>query len=167
MIAAWQGNWRRRLLDRVRAQGFATLTEYLRRKPSVPYLEVADLLGKDDVAALHVEWLQFEEAVEHGHFRNVAIDSLVREISHHLPNGWKTEPKGDFHTASVWSDWIVRLENYSSSVRPIASAVWSELLGSRPPAGWRPQGAEDQRIVGAFDAAWPSSMRVDAHVVPR
>ena len=167
MSVAWRGNWKKRILDRLQAQGFATLMDYLRQKPTVPYLEIADLLGKDDVAAFHVEWLHFEEAVKQGQFREAAIDSLVREISHHLPNGWKEEAKGDFNTASVWADWIVRLENYSNNIKPIASAVWSELLDSHPPAGWKPQAAEDYRIVRAFDVAWPPTIHVDTHIVPR
>lgn len=167
MSASCQGNWKKRLLDRLQAQGFVTLTDYLRQKPAVPYLEIADLLGKDDVAAFHIEWLHFEEAVRHGHFREVAIDSLVREISYHLPNGWKEETKGDFDTASVWADWIVRLENYSNNVKPIASAVWRELLDSHPPAGWKPQDIEDSRIVRAFNAAWPPTIKVHTHIVPR
>ncbi len=73
MRAAWQGNWKKRILDRLQAQGFATMTDYLRQKPAVPYLEIADLLGKDDVAAFHVEWLHFEEAVNQGQFREAAI----------------------------------------------------------------------------------------------
>ncbi len=89
MHAAWQGNWKKRLLDRLQSQGFATLTDYLRQKPAVPYLEIADILGKEDVAALHVEWLHFEEAVKHDKFRDAAIDSLIRQISSHLPDGWK------------------------------------------------------------------------------
>jgi hypothetical protein len=167
MVAAWQGNWKKRLLDRLQGRGFATLTDYLRQKPGVPYLEIADLLGKEDVAAFHVEWLHFEEAVRHDEFRELAIDSLVREISHHLPDGWKEEAKGDFNTASVWGDWIVRLENYSNNIKPIASAVWTELSNSHPPAGWKPQAAEDHRIVRAFDAAWPLTARVETHIVPR
>ena len=47
MSAAWQGNWKKRLLERLHHQGFATLTDYLRQKPAVPYLEIADILGTD------------------------------------------------------------------------------------------------------------------------
>jgi hypothetical protein len=155
MNAAWQGNWKKRLLDRLQTQGFTTLTDYLRQKPAVPYLEIADLLGKEDVAAFHVEWLHFEEAIQHGKLREAAIDSLIREIAHHLPNGWKEEAKGDFNTASVWGDWIVRLENYANNIKPIASAVWTQLSDSRPPAGWKPQNLDDQRIIRAFEKAWP------------
>jgi hypothetical protein len=167
MSAAWQGDWNNRILDRLRAQHFSTLLEYLRQKPALPYLEVADILGIDDVAAIHVEWLHFEEAIKHSQFREAAIDSLVREISHHLPGGWKEETKGDFDTASVWADWIVRLESYSNNIKPIASAVWRELLDSKPPAGWKPLAAEDQRITLAFDLAWPRSAPIETHTVPR
>lgn len=167
MSNAWEGNWKKRILDRLQARGFPALTEYLRQKPAVPYPEIADLLGKDDVAAFQVEWLQFEEAVRQGRFREAAIDSLVREISYHLPGGWKQEARGDFDTAGVWADWVVRLEDYSSDVRPIASAVWSGLLDSRPPVGWKPRDAADQRVVCAFDRAWPASIQIDAHIVPR
>jgi len=167
MSAAWQGNWKKRILDRLHAQGFSKLTDYLRQRPAVPYSEIADLLGRDEVAAFHVEWLHFEEAVKHGQLRQAAIDSLVREISYHLPNGWKEETKGDFDTASVWADWIVRLESYSDNVQPLASAVWNELLDSHPPAGWRPQAVEDHRILRAFEVAWPPVAHLDTHLVDR
>ena len=167
MSAAWQGNWKKRLLDRLQTQGFATLTDYLRQNPTISYLEIADLFGKEDVAAFHVEWLHFEEAVKQAKFRDAAIDSLIREIAHHLPNGWKEEVRGDFDTASVWGDWIVRLENYASNVRPIASSVWSDLLESEPPVGWKPQGPEDKRITQAFDKNWPPNVSVETKVASR
>lgn len=161
MDSAWQGNWKQRLLDHLHARGVASLTDFLRQKPAIPYLEIADILGQEDVTAFQVEWLHFEEAIKQGKFREAAIDSLVREISHHLPNGWKVEAIGDFNTAGVWADWIVRLENYASNIRPIASALWRELLASRPPAGWKPEGPDDRRVVQVFDRNWPSTTHVE------
>ncbi len=167
MSLAWQGNWKKRIIERLRCLDFETLTDYLRQKPAVPYLEIADLLGQNDVAAFHVEWLCFAEAIKRNQFREAATDSLVREISHHLPNGWKQEVKGDFATASVWADWIVRLESHSNDVRPVAAEVWNTLLNSQPPAGWKPQNVDDDRIVGAFDAAWPQTVSLETHIVAR
>jgi hypothetical protein len=164
--AAWHGNWKSRILARLRTQGYARLTDYLRQQTAVPSIDVAELLGKDDVAALQVEWLAFEEAVEHGEFREAAIDSLLREIAYHLPGGWKKEAKGDFETAGVWAGWITRLEEYSPTVSPLARAVWNKLLAAQPPAGWKPQSAEDGLIVRAFNEAWPPGTIVET-VIPQ
>lgn len=167
MHEAWQGNWKTRILNRLEGRGVNTLTEYLNQKPTLSYIEIANDLGKDDVAAFHVEWLHFEEAIKNDRFRDAAIDSLLRDIFHHLPNGWKRDAAGEFDTAGVWADWVVRLENYSNNIKPIALAVWGELLKSHPPAGWKPHGLEDRRIIHAFDVAWPPNISVETHAVSR
>src|SRR6185369_6431862 len=98
-MSAWIGNWRERIKARLSAHGYENMTNFLIDRPAVSYIEIADLLGKEDVAAFQVEWLHYEEAVTARTLRQAAMDSIVRDIAHNLPCGWKDDPRGDFHTA--------------------------------------------------------------------
>ena len=55
MSAAWQGNWKKRIISRLQLLAYSTLTAYLRNNQAIPYLVVADILGKDDVAAFKLD----------------------------------------------------------------------------------------------------------------
>jgi len=150
----WCPDWRARLKARLESLGSHTMTEFLGRVPSEPYLKVAQMLG-EDVAALQLEWMQFEEAREQNTIRYVAMDSLARELKYHLPTGWRYGAKGDFDTASVYADWIVRLEQYDRNLKAIGKAVWQALEERTPPVGWSPSGPEDRLLVAAFAKGWP------------
>lgn len=161
MSSAWSGNWRGRLLRRLSTLCFVTLSEYLHENQGLSYFDIANYLGENDFAAIQIEWLQFEEAIQQNKFREAAMDSLLREILHHLSDGWRREPQTDFQAASVWADWIVRLEDYSKNVRPIATQVWNKIVSSPPPLGWKPKNTEDSIIVFAFLTGWPNNALVE------
>jgi hypothetical protein len=160
-MSAWHGNWRERIKTRLHAQGYQRLSEYLRERPAVPYVEIADLLGKSDVAAFQVAWLHYEEAVKGGNLRQAAMDSLARDVIYHLPEGWKHDSKGDFHTAGVYSNWLNRIEDYAGGIEPVGDAVWQALVTLGPPAGWKPNGPDDQYIVQAFEKGWPTDLHLE------
>ncbi len=154
IISAWQGDWKKRLLSRVREAGCKTVTEYLAMAPAQPYLRIADRLGKD-IAAVQLEVMHFEEANNDNGIRNAAVDSLVREMALYLPNGWKVTTKGDFDTARVYASWIVRIEKKDEKLRAKAQATWEALEELKPPEGWLPRGPEDALICEAFLQGWP------------
>ncbi len=57
----WQGNWRAKILSRIREVGCESISEYLAKFPAVPYTKVAETLG-DEVAAVQLAQLQLEAA---------------------------------------------------------------------------------------------------------
>jgi hypothetical protein len=145
----WSGSWRDKILSRVRACGFETATAYLAQYPADSYIAAAARLG-DDVAALQLEWMQFDEAKNEVDIRQAAKDSLVRELNYQLPNGWRRGAKNDFETASAYADWIVRIEQKRSELKSKAKDVWDSLQGLNPPVGWVPQSPDDRFISEAF-----------------
>jgi hypothetical protein len=133
--------------------GCESITEFLAKHPAVPYVDLAGVIG-EGVAALQIEWMQFEEANDHHALRRAAMDSLVRDLRKHLPSGWRQGAKGDFDTSGAFADWIVRLEQADPSVKPKAKMTWEALERLRPPSGWSPAGPEDKFIVDAFSTVW-------------
>jgi len=150
----WGGDWRAKLLSHLQQAGFDTVTDFLAQFPAEPYVELAERLGAD-VAALQLEWMQFEEARCRGGIRFAAMDSLPRELRYHLPGGWRGGTKGDFDTSGAYADWVVRLGQQAPDVEPKAKAVWAALEELRPPLGWLPTGPNDSFIVDAFLRGWP------------
>lgn len=152
--------WEKKLLDRVRQRGFATVGEFVTSRPGVPYPELADELGPDILGAQVVD-AQLREAREQGKLRFAAADSLVRCIRQQLPQGWgKTQSQdagvtNDFMNITAWSYWSTLFK----SVQPgddIPDAVWSHLKESAP-LGWLPRDADDSVARGAINAAWPAN----------
>ena len=123
------GKWRGRILARLHARRLMRMTDLLDQLPGVPYLEVADRLG-NDVAALHVIWMQFTEADCDAKLRRAAMDSLSRDIRQHLPDGWRQGSRGDFQTASAFADWAVRLCQHRAELRTKGSVQVRALLVS-------------------------------------
>ncbi len=160
----WGGEWRAKVRARLHAIGCETVEDLLTRHPAEPYLKLVKRLG-DDVAALQVTVLQFEEAIEQGRFREAAKDRLARLINGHLKKGWGRGLHLDFNTAGVYADWATELEKFRPESRPLADAVWRALLTLPPPQGWTPTGPDDAIIKAAFEKGWPEQMPARISVV--
>lgn len=51
---SWQGNWKVRLYERVRERGYDSLTAFADARPTASLVELAEELGKDDIAGVQV-----------------------------------------------------------------------------------------------------------------
>ena len=180
----WSADWQQRLRNRLHSIGCESVGEYLEKHPAQSYLAVAKALG-EDVAAVQLSRMQLQEVRDERSFRRVAMDSLAREISANLPNGWQLSserPKLDageslwkhlaskgsevseeerkdrveFQTAGAYAYWVTLLRSYDQSVEPRALAVWNALKSLSPPSGWRPVGPDDPLILRAFELGWPA-----------
>lgn len=150
----WSGDWRARVAARVSALVYPSVMAFLESIPAVPYVAAADQLA-DDVAAIQLERMQFEEALRAGSVRQAAIDSVVRDANYHLPGGWPANPSGHFHVAGVYADWVTRLMGIQADLEAKGKAVWAALTALSPPAGWLPTRVDDPLIVAAFERGWP------------
>ncbi len=181
----WSADWQGRLRNRVHALGCESIGEYLGKYPGEPYVAVAKRLG-DNVAAMQLSQMQIQEIRDERQFRWVAMDSLAREISANLPNGWQrssppprieegqtlwkhlaafgsrtlteeeTHQRIEFQLSGVYAYWVVLLQKYDPQVDARANAVWDALKSLCPPTGWLPKGPDDPLIVHAFDLGWPA-----------
>jgi hypothetical protein len=84
----WRGNIRSRLYERVRERGYDSLTAFAEARPAVPLYVLADVLGKDDVAAVQVFSGLLAEAERRKQVTRLVRDVLVRELAESLPEGW-------------------------------------------------------------------------------
>jgi hypothetical protein len=155
----WEGDWRARILSRLSSLGFQTVFEFLQQFPCEAYVKLARRLG-DDVAAIQLECLQFDEAASTGYVQQAALDSLIRDLFWHLTDGWEGCAKGNFATSGAYVDWLGRLEGSSRNrqtnceLREKGQRVWNVLEQLQPPIGWLPVGLDDPYLAAAFATGW-------------
>ncbi len=156
--SVWEGDWRGRVLGRLREMGFQSVTQFLSHFAGEPYTKVAERLG-DDVAGLQVRWMQNAEARTDAATQRLAMDALARELNYQLPGGWGLGAGVDFHTSGAFVDWTVRLKReVSPDLEAKAKRVWDSLKRLDPPPGWSPSGPDDDIIIRAFSIGWCSGI---------
>ncbi|MFY2560194.1 NUDIX hydrolase [Corallococcus terminator] len=142
--AAWQGNIKVRLYERVRERGYDSLSAFAEARPAVPLYVLADELG-NDVAAVQVLSGLLYEAEQRNRVTCFVRDVLVREVGEGLPNGWPPvlDDASRFEVAMVLGRWSAYTpETHEARVRQASDA----LLANPPPAGWRPLGPDDELL---------------------
>jgi len=143
---SWQGNWKARLYDRVRERGYDSLTAFAEARPAVPLVELAEELGKDDVAGVQVLSGLLAEAEQRQQVTRFVRDVLVRQLSQSLPNGWPVmmDDESRFQVAKALGCWSADTpETHKERVRQARAA----LRTTPPPPGWRPLGPDDELLL--------------------
>ena len=160
MTSPWIGNWYERIKQRARGRGFATVTAFADTQPTASLLELADELGKDDVAAAQLEKVLLHEAEEAGTIERCARSLLVRMIHEELPEGWHKEWNDDtrFRRAGVFSRWVVDM---GSRYEPIGDHICDVLEAAPIPEGWLPGGPDDPILVDIFQKHWHEPERAE------
>ncbi len=147
----------KRIVERAKALGFASLSDYLAARVGVPYTDLADELG-GGVLGLHVASVQLKQATDK---RAAASDALVRALRQVLTRGWDlteaAEPgvSRDFMNVTAWSYWTSLLD----SARPdedTLDRLW-DAIKQRAKPGWLPKTPDDEVLSRAFDEAWPTT----------
>jgi hypothetical protein len=159
----WQSGWGARLADHLRSAGYRDVLEFMKDNPGKPYKTLAKMLGPD-VAPIQLSSVFLRTALAAGKFREAAYDSLIRELTDQLREGWGGGPNPDFPPARAWSAWITSLtvEAGVPSIEPVAMSVWEELKKDPPPLGWKPGNDADEVIRRAFDVGWPEAVKIPA-----
>jgi hypothetical protein len=143
--SAWKGNWKARLHERVRGLGFASLTAFAEARPTASLVALAEELGKDDVAGIHVCMGLLAEAQQRRQLARFERDMLVRELNKCIPNGWPAvlEDPYRFPVAKALGLWIGDIpEAHQERARKVADA----LLANPPPPGWLPLSPDDELL---------------------
>ena len=153
----WQGDWRARIDQRVRALGFDTVTAFAASMPTAPYRQLAAALG-DGIAPVQLEKTLRAESIAAHRFNVFARDCLTRYLRQDLPDGWARGAQAEFNTARAFASWGAALgdapnEAADRSARDGARAqteqVWRQLHRLASP-GWLPQDADDPLLQEAF-----------------
>ncbi|MFP2933433.1 NUDIX hydrolase [Pyxidicoccus sp. 3LG] len=143
---AWRGNWKVRLYERVRERGYDSLTTFADARPAVPLVELAEELGKHDVAGVQVLSGLLAEAEQRKQVTRFVRDVLVRLLSQSLPHGWPSamDDEARFAVAKAIGPWIADTpESHKERARQVRAA----LLATPPPPGWRPLGPDDELLL--------------------
>ena len=145
MSNAWEGNWKARLYERVRALGFTSLAAFAEARPTASLVALAEELGKDDVAGVQVLSGLLAEAEERRQVKRFERDVFVRMFTQNLPNGWPAvlDDANRFAVAQALARWI----GYTPEVhQERARQVMMALLANPPPPGWRPLNPDDELL---------------------
>jgi hypothetical protein len=146
----WKGNWKNRVYERVAARGFSTVTDFADSRPTASLLELADELGPEDVAAIQLETLLYDEAKESGYVDRFARSLLVRSLRERIPDGWNVGERYDFDSeaAGGFGRWTAILDEMHDEA---AWQVWQSLRAANIPRGWLPSGPDDPILLRAFE----------------
>lgn len=147
----WSGDWHSRLLERVREQGFETVTEYANHRAGASLLTLADELGPEDIAGAQIQSALLDEAIRTNTVPRLLRDLFVRQLRHRLPQGW-TRPldeRSRYKVASAFAGWASELKEHVDD--DASSAAARAFLDADFPAGWLPEGPEDPVIVAFVD----------------
>ena len=141
---SWQGNWKARLYELVREHGYDSLTAFAEARPAVPLVELAEELGKDDVAGVQVLSGLLAEAEQRKQVTRCVRDVLVRQLSQSLPNGWPTvmDDESRFQVAKALGCWSADTpDTHKERVRQARAS-----LRTTPSPCWRPLGPDDELL---------------------
>ncbi|RKH68386.1 NUDIX hydrolase [Corallococcus aberystwythensis] len=143
---SWNGNWKVRIHERLEARGFKSLTAFAEAHPSMPFVELAEELGKDDVAGVQVLRGLLAEAEQRKQVTRFVRDVLVRHLAESLPDGWpaKMDRSNRFLVAKAIAFWSTDTPDTHQERIDRARAA---LRANPPPPGWRPLGPDDELLL--------------------
>jgi hypothetical protein len=148
--SAWQGNWPRRIYDRVASKGYDTISGFAHDRPKETYLDLADELG-NDVAPIQLIDLICREYCDRDDVEGYARDSLVRYMREEISDGWRVGDNFEFRRAGLAASW---LSTMPVDYRDVADEVWTELCQSpKLYQGWLPAGPNDEILIEVFHKA--------------
>lgn len=142
----WDGNWKARLYERVRERGHDSLTAFAETHPTASLVELAEKLGRDDIAGVQVLGELLAEAEQRKQVTRFVRGVLVRMLSQSLPNGWPAvmDEEARFAVAKALGRW----SGYTPEThQERADQVMAALRATPPPPGWRPLGPDDELLL--------------------
>lgn len=141
----WDADWEGRLSRHVRSAGFASVWDYVRQQPGLPYAELGERLavsGNFGVAPIQIERLQVRETPE-AELQTSMRDSLVR----HLRSSFRTRGWG---RGAYWESIAMgALGSWSAMWTPRADLgmLKLRLFELEPPEGWLPADERDSFLL--------------------
>ncbi|WP_375759197.1 NUDIX hydrolase [Corallococcus exercitus] len=143
---SWNGDWKVRIRERLQERGFKSLTAFAESRPAVPFVELAEELGKDDVAGVQILRGLLAEAEQRKQVTRFVRDVLVRHLAEILPDGWpaKMDRSNRFLVAQAIAFWATDTpETHAARVEQAGDA----LVDMPVPPGWRPLGPDDELLL--------------------
>ncbi|NPD24216.1 NUDIX hydrolase [Corallococcus sp. AB004] len=143
---SWEGNWKVRIHERLQERGFESLTAFADSRPAVPFVDLAEELGKDDVAGIQVLRGLLAEAERSKKVTRFVRDVFVRHFAYSLPDGWPAvmDDHSRFLVAKAIAYWSTDTpDTYEERINQARA-----ILRANPPLpGWRPLGPDDELLL--------------------
>jgi hypothetical protein len=147
------------LLEKLAAMGCDSVRSFLSQNPSATYYALASSMFRPPIPPIALQRQHALEAVESGGTREYALDLLVRELRHSLPDGWIQRTGEPLHLKTVDAMGTLlgdlRIAGAAQRDRQKAERTWKSLLDLGPPLGWLPDDANDPLLRRAFEIGWP------------
>ncbi|NPD28673.1 NUDIX hydrolase [Corallococcus sp. AB004] len=143
---SWQGDWKTRLYERVHERGYDSLTAFAEARPTASLVQLAEELGKDDIAGVQVFSGLVAEAERSHQLTRLVRSQFVRELFEDFPDGWPVivDDHNRFTLAHALARWCSYTpETHEARVKQVRDA----LLASPPPPGWRPLDPDDALLI--------------------
>lgn len=140
------------ITSRLAVLGLDGVMAFAKAHPQASLNELAEQLEED---ATSLCWAFVDEGVTRQQMRSYALELLVR-LLWCVPKGWSRAGKGkDFNQMMTFlQGWEIELQEAGCDGQ--ANKIINHLLQDQTiPAGWRPEGASDPRLLAAFAAHWP------------
>jgi hypothetical protein len=153
---AWSGDWHGRILERVSARGFKTVTRYVSERPGVSLRVLARELGSDDVAASQLRSILVSEALRTGTVPRALRDLFVRELRQYLPDGWQhpLDSAARARVGRALATWLAELrlaEHLDCFDDDMMFDAGQDFMNADLPPGWLPEGPDDPVIITFVD----------------
>jgi hypothetical protein len=153
-LSAWDGDWEKRINDRIEELGYRDYRDYLRARPGRSYRDLAKELSRDEeigsIAPVQLQHLH-AQSVTPAERQEAQLDSFVRFIRPALRKGWGVGIYWDTDVLGAMACWFV-----TWGEEPQLDAFRREILRMNPPEGWKPDTSDDSII---HEAARRISMR--------
>ncbi len=155
MNKTWDGDWKARVRHCISKAGYSDAWAFAEANPSIPFGKLFQLLKNhcfsngESICYTQFQSIFFEDAISNGKLREAIIDTLLRRIRQHLPNGWNKGKNTRIKKADIISQWelpLLQFEQYSE----IAESVWKILKTIEIPDDWCPVNREDEILQKVF-----------------
>jgi hypothetical protein len=154
-LSAWEGDWEKRVHQRIEELGYSTYWDYLQARRGHSYEDLAEELsrGRDEapIAPVQLERMH-SQAVPPGEQHDEILDSFARFLRGELRRGWGIGSHWETDVLAAMAFWFV---NWGE--RPELDAFRHEILRMKPEPGWLPKDSRDPILQEAARRVWSTN----------
>jgi hypothetical protein len=133
MLSAWEGDWEKRICQRIDEPGYSTYLEYLQARRGHSYEDLAEELSRGPdaipIAPVQLEKMH-SQAVGPDERQDAILDSFARLLRGELRRGWGIGKYWETDVLTAMSFWFV-----GWGEGPELDAFRQEILRMKPPLG--------------------------------
>ena len=151
-MSAWEGDWEKRVCQRIQELGYASFLDYLKARRGHSYVQLAKELssGRDQIPIAPVQLERMHsQAAGPDERQDAILDSFARLLRGELRRGWGIGKYWETDVLTAMSFWFV-----GWGEGPDLDAFRREILRVNPPEGWLPEASDDPILQEAARRVW-------------